>query len=82
MKPMKVEVTKYQKPDGYLTRYWSVSVDGELLAVTLYRKGAEAVARAITNSNQDPHVSTLQDSAKPVTTPCKPTAGVATYLSR
>jgi hypothetical protein len=76
---MKVEVAKYRKPDGYLTRYWSVSVDGELLAVTLYRKGAEAVARAITNPNQDPHVTTLQDSAKPVTMPHKPTAGVATY---
>ena len=41
---MKVEVLKYRKPDGYATRYWSVIVDGELLAVTLYRKGAEAVA--------------------------------------
>jgi hypothetical protein len=79
---MKVEVAKYRKPDGYLTRYWSVSVDGELLAVTLYRKGAEAVARAITNPNQDPHVTTLQDSAKPYTAPCKLSAGVATYLSR
>ncbi len=74
---MKVEVAKYRKPDGYLTRYWSVSVDGELLAVTLYRKGAEAVARAITNSNQDPHVSTLQDSANPTATPYRPSAGVA-----
>jgi hypothetical protein len=77
---MKVEVAKYRKPDGYLTRYWSVIVDGELLAVTLYRKGAEAVARAITN--QDPHVSTLQDSAKSFTTPSKPTAGVASYRTR
>ena len=79
---MKVEVAKYRKPDGYLTRYWSVSVDGELLAVTLYRKGAEAVARAITNPNQDPHVTTLQDSAQPVTTPCKLSAGVATYRTQ
>jgi hypothetical protein len=76
---MKVEVLKYRKTDGYATRYWSVVVDGELLAVTLYRKGAVAVARAITNTNQDPHVTTLQDSAKPVTMPHKPTAGVATY---
>jgi hypothetical protein len=76
---MKVEVAKYRKPDGYLTRYWSVNVDGELLAVTLYRKGAEAVARAITHLNQEPHVTTLQDSAKPYTTPPKLTAGVATY---
>lgn len=76
---MKVEVAKYRKPDGYLTRYWSVSVDGELLAVTLNRKGAEAVARAITNPNQDSHVATLQDSAKPFTTPRKLSAGVASY---
>ena len=41
---MKVEVTKYRKPDGYATRYWSVMVDGELLAVTVYRKGAEAAS--------------------------------------
>jgi hypothetical protein len=79
---MKVAVEKYRKPDGYLTRYWSVLVDGELLAVTLYRKGAEAVARAITNPNQDPHVSTLQDSAKPYTTPRKLSAGVASYRAR
>jgi hypothetical protein len=75
---MKVEIQKYRKPDGYATRYWSVIVDGELLAVTVYRKGAEAVARAITNPNIDTHVTTLQDSAKSVTTPCKPTAGMAT----
>ena len=79
---MKVEVAKYRKPDGFATRYWSVIVDGELLAVTLYRKGAVAVARAITNSNQDPHVSTLQDSANPAATPHKPTAGLATYRPR
>jgi len=54
----------------------------ELLAVTLYRKGAEAVAKAITNSNSDPYVTTLQDSAEPVSTPCKPTAGVASYRTR
>ena len=79
---MKVEVEKYRKPDGYATRYWSVIVDGELLAVTLYRKGAVAVARAIANSNQDPHVTFLEDSAKLTATPHKPTAGVATYFSR
>ena len=79
---MKVAVEKYRKPDGYATRYWSVIVDGELLAVTLYRKGAVAVARAITNSNQDPHVSTLQDSAKPYTVTHKSTPGVATYRTK
>ena len=79
---MKVEVRKYLKADGFPTRYWSVVLDGELLAVTLYRKGAEAVARAITNTNQDPHVTLLEDSAQPVTTPCKPTVGVASYRTR
>jgi hypothetical protein len=79
---MKVAVEKYRKPDGYLTRYWSVMVDGELLAVTLYRKGAEAVARAITSPNPDPYVTFLEDSPNPAATPCKPTAGLATYRTR
>ncbi len=48
---MKVEVTRYRKADGYATRNWAVVVNGELLAVTVYRKGAEAVARAITGLN-------------------------------
>jgi len=76
---MKVEVEKYRKPDGYATRYWSVIVDGELLAVTLYRKGAVAVARAITNTNTDPYVTILEDSPNPAATPHKPTAGLASY---
>ncbi len=79
---MKVEVTKYRKPDGYATRYWSVKVDGELLAVTLYRKGAVAVAKAITHSNSDPYVTILEDSPNPVTKPHKPASGVATYRTR
>ena len=48
---MKVEVTRYRKADGYATRNWAVVVNGELLAVTVYRKGAEAVAMAITGLN-------------------------------
>jgi len=48
---MKVEVTRYRKPDGYATRFWSVMVNGELLAVTVYRKGAEAVALTIDGLN-------------------------------
>jgi hypothetical protein len=79
---MTIEVLKYRKPDGYATRYWSVIVNGELLAVTLYRKGAEAVARAITNPNPYPHVSTLEDPPEPVTTPCEPAAGMATCRTR
>ncbi|MFZ9936336.1 MAG: hypothetical protein ACO3JG_04685 [Luteolibacter sp.] len=79
---MNVEVTKYRKTDGYATRYWSVVVNGELLAVTVYRKGAEAVARALTNFNQDTHVTTLQDSAEPGTVPRNAPAGVASYRPR
>ena len=41
---MKVEVRRYRKDDGYAPRHWAVYVDGELLAVVLYRKGAEAIA--------------------------------------
>ena len=48
---MKVEVARYRKADGYETRFWSVIVDGELLAVTVYRRGAQAVAAAITGLN-------------------------------
>ena len=79
---MKIEVQRYRKPDGYATRYWSVMVNGELLAVTLYRKGAEAVARAITNPNPYPHVTTLEDPTKPSATTCEPTTGLATYRTR
>ena len=79
---MNVEVAKYRKPDGYATRYWSVLVDGELLAVTLYRKGAVAVARAITNPNPQSYVTILEDSPNPAAMPCKLSAGVATYRTR
>ena len=34
-----IEVRKYRN-----TRFWAVYVDGELLAVVVYRKGARAVA--------------------------------------
>jgi hypothetical protein len=37
-----IEVRKYRN-----TRFWAVYVDGELLAVVVYRKGAEAVRRMI-----------------------------------
>ena len=42
-----VTITRYRKPDGYETRFWAVYVDGELLAVVVYRKGAEAVRMMI-----------------------------------
>jgi len=34
-----IEIRKYRH-----TRHWAVYVDGELLAVVVYRKGAEAIA--------------------------------------
>ena len=51
---MTVEVKRYRKPDGWPTRHWAVYVDGELLAVTLYRKGAEAVAARLLDLAQPP----------------------------
>ena len=75
--PMKVEVTRYRKPGGYRTRHWAVLVNGELLAVTLYRKGAEAVARAIATPIPAHHATILEDPAQPATTPRNPAAGVA-----
>lgn len=47
---MHIEVSRYQKPDGFVTRYWAVTVNGDLLVVTLYRKGALAVANALAQS--------------------------------
>jgi len=38
----RLTITKYGQ------RYWAVWIDGELLAVTLYKKGARSVASAIT----------------------------------
>ena len=37
-----IEVRKYRH-----TRHWAVYVDGDLLAVVVYRKGAEAIADMI-----------------------------------
>ena len=37
-----IEIRKYRQ-----TRFWAVYVDGELLAVTVYRKGAQAIADLI-----------------------------------
>jgi len=39
----RLSITKYGD------RYWAVWLDGQLLAVTLYKKGATAVATAITS---------------------------------
>ena len=77
---MTVEVTKYRKTDGYATRYWSVSVNGELLAVTVYRKGAEAVARAITNPNKDLYASSLENSTQSLRVSESTATGVETNM--
>jgi hypothetical protein len=37
-----IEVKKYRQ-----TRFWAVYVDGELLAVVVYRKGAMAIAERL-----------------------------------
>ena len=75
---MTVEVTRYCKADGYVTRYWSVRINGELLVVTVYRKGAEAVARAITNPMANPHATILEDSPNRCISPAIGTHGMAT----
>ena len=39
-----IEIRKYRH-----TRHWAVYADGELLAVVVYRKGAQAIADLIGN---------------------------------
>lgn len=78
---MKIEVTRYRKPDGFVTRYWAVMLNGELLVVTLYRKGAEAVARAIANPISN-HAPILEDSPYPADRPATPATGKTTYRAR
>lgn len=63
---MKVEVARYRKPDGWPTRHWAVFVNGDLLAVTLYRKGALAVAAALTGSNGARPVLTRDKRGEPL----------------
>lgn len=65
MAEMKIEVARYRKPDGWPTRHWAVFVNGDLLAVTLYRKGALAVAAALTSSNGARPVLTLDGRGEP-----------------
>jgi len=62
---MKVEVTRYRKRDGWPTRHWAVFVNGDLLAVTLYRKGALAVAAALTGLNGARPVLTRDGQCEP-----------------
>jgi hypothetical protein len=62
---MKVEVTRYRKRDGWPTRHCAVFVNGELLAVMLYRKGAGAVAEALTVTNRTRPVLTRDGQGEP-----------------
>jgi hypothetical protein len=65
MAEVKIEVAKYRKAGGWPTRHWAVFVNGELLAVTLYRKGALAVAAALTGTNDARPVPTLDGQSEP-----------------
>ena len=62
---MKVEVARYRKRDGWPTRHWAVFVNGDLLAVTLYRKGAMAVARTLTDLHGARPVLTRDGQGEP-----------------
>ncbi|MFM2243225.1 MAG: hypothetical protein RLZ97_2080 [Verrucomicrobiota bacterium] len=62
---MKVEVVRYRKPDGFPTRHWAVFVNGDLLAVTLYRKGAMAIAAALTGMSGGRAVQTRDGQGMP-----------------
>jgi hypothetical protein len=42
-----IEIRKYRQ-----TRFWAVYVDGELLAVVVYRKGARAIADLLMKIHQ------------------------------
>ena len=62
---MKIEVARYRKPDGWPTRHWAVFVNGDLLAVTLYRKGALAVAAVLTGTNGTRPIRTRDGRGEP-----------------
>ena len=46
----RIEITRYGN------RNWAVWLNGELLAVTVYKKGAQAIAHLVTRLTQ-PHVT-------------------------
>jgi hypothetical protein len=52
-----IEVRKYRH-----TRFWAVYVDGELLAVVVYRKGARAVADLILSNRAGKAANDAQDT--------------------
>jgi hypothetical protein len=68
---MNVHVTRYG------SRNWAVWIDGELLAVTVYRKGAMAVQTTLNDLTRSSHVTILEDTPQPVAMPRYAAAGLA-----
>jgi hypothetical protein len=68
---MNVHVTRYG------SRNWAVWIDGDLLAVTVYRKGAMAVKATLNDLTYQDHVTTLEDAPNPGTVPANATNGLA-----
>ena len=52
----RIEITRYG------SRNWAVWLDGELLAVTVYKKGATAVVNTIAKLLQRSRINTSQSS--------------------
>lgn len=73
---MNVHVTRYG------SRNWAVWIDGELLAVTVYRKGARAIQTTINDLTNDKYVPIIEDSAQAVAIHGNAAAGVASYRTR
>ena len=68
---MNVHVTRYG------SRNWAVWIDGELLAVTVYRKGAKAVQATLNDLTCQSNVTTLEDAPNPGTGTASAAAGMA-----
>lgn len=43
----KTSVERYVTPSGRTTRFWAILVDGELLAVVVYKKGAAEILKRL-----------------------------------
>ena len=68
---MNVHVTRYG------SRNWAVWIDGDLLAVTVYRKGARAIQATLNDLTYHNHVTTLEDAPNPGTGAANATTGLA-----
>lgn len=62
-----ISITRYQK-----TRYWAIWNEVDLLAVTVYRKGAEAILNFITNTNTNNENTNTMTSQTGHPTNCTP----------